>query len=83
MGTEASRKTSGLHQECDDKVMATFLRSGPSLHGNRGQTGGFPIILPETVAEFEPRSSDVRKTFRLFRVCRCFANHMGRKERHV
>jgi hypothetical protein len=30
-----------------------------------GQTGGFRIILPESVAEFEQRSSDDRKTFRL------------------
>jgi hypothetical protein len=29
----------------------------------RGQTGRFRIILPETVAEFERWSFDVRKTF--------------------
>jgi O-methyltransferase involved in polyketide biosynthesis len=29
--------------------------------GNMGQTGRFRIILPESVAELEQRSSDVRK----------------------
>ena len=30
-----------------------------------GQTGRFRINLPETAAEFERRSSDIRETFRL------------------
>jgi hypothetical protein len=33
--------------------------------GKWGQSGRFRIILPETVGEFEHRSSDVRKTLRL------------------
>jgi len=34
-----------------------------------GQTGLFRIILPETLAEFEQRSFDIRKTFCLSLVC--------------
>jgi hypothetical protein len=40
-------------------------------HGETwGQTGSFLIILLETVAEFESKSSDVGKTFRLSPVFR-------------
>jgi len=42
-----------------------------------GTHGRFWIILPETVAEFEHRSCDVRKTFRVRRV---FPEHGDRRD---
>lgn len=61
-----------LHSEDKYKKSAKTRVSGTRLVSTametwetRGQTGSIRIILPETVAEFEYRSSDVGETFRL------------------